>query len=123
MKRVRTSVHQRAEIRLQRILGGLIAGLRDKRLGIANVTEVELSRDYAHARVFVSFLSPRADGEAELEVLRSAAGHLRSRLAASGLRKAPHLRFFRDTLPERGRHMEELLKNLVLENEAEEKGD
>ena len=53
-------------------------GLSDPRVGLVTVTHVELSRDLAHARVFISMMS---DAERErketLAGLESARGFLR----------------------------------------------
>ena len=102
---------------LRRELATLIQrGMRDPRLGMVSVTDVEVSRDLAHARVF--YTSMDADStEAATEIteaLNRAAGYMRSQLSRdSRLRMVPQLRFFYDSSVGRGRHLEELIEKAV----------
>ena len=102
---------------LRRELATLIQrGMRDPRLGMVSVTDVEVSRDLAHARVF--YTSMDADStEAATEIteaLNRAAGYMRSQLSRdSRLRMVPKLRFFYDSSVGRGRHLEELIEKAV----------
>ena len=54
--------------------------IRDPRIGMASVNEVEVSRDLAYATVFVTFMGLDSAREAlePLEVLNRAAGFLRN---------------------------------------------
>jgi ribosome-binding factor A len=63
---------------IQRDLAELIRGLKDPRVGMLTVNSVEVSPDYAHAKVYFSLLV----GEpAECEqALNDAAGYLRNSL-------------------------------------------
>ncbi len=102
---------------LRRELATLIQqGMRDPRLGMVSVTDVEVSKDLAHARVF--YTSMDADStEAATEItetLNRAAGYMRSQLSRdSRLRMVPKLRFFYDSSVGRGRHLEELIEKAV----------
>ena len=53
--------------------------VRDPRVGMLSVTDVEISRDLAYAKVFVSFVGERSqkDIDAALEALNGASGYLR----------------------------------------------
>ncbi|HNI37004.1 MAG TPA: 30S ribosome-binding factor RbfA, partial [Pseudomonadales bacterium] len=59
--------------------------LRDPRVGMVNINEVEVSRDLAHAKVFVTFVGDRTDeiNTQALKVLNAAQGFLRSRIASN----------------------------------------
>ena len=98
---------------LQRELAMLIQReLRDPRLGMVSVTAVKVSRDLAHARVYVTFLDSDTEEEAKpgIDVLNGAAGYLRSHLAKStSMRTVPGLRFVFDSSVGRGRHLEALI--------------
>jgi len=53
--------------------------LRDPRVGMASVTGVEVSRDLAHADIYVTILG--AEPKVALDVLNKAGGFLRTLLA------------------------------------------
>lgn len=98
---------------LQRELSVLIQReLRDPRLGMVSITAVEVTRDLAHARVYVTLLDCDSEEQAKpsLEVLGRAAGFLRSALARdASMRSVPRLRFMFDSSIGRGRHLEALI--------------
>ena len=86
--------------------------VRDPRVGMLSVTDVEISRDLAYAKVFVSFLGERSqnDIEAALEALNGASGYLRKLLAGSiKLRITPKLQFSYDESGRRGQHLSALI--------------
>ncbi|MFQ5700667.1 MAG: 30S ribosome-binding factor RbfA [Acidobacteriota bacterium] len=84
--------------------------VKDTRLGFMTVTEVRMSSDLRHARVYVSFL---ADGPARAEALRALhglRGFVRKRLGQTlHLRYTPEITFTLDTAIEYGAHIEHLL--------------
>lgn len=96
---------------IQRELAELIGGdLKDPRVGLVTITDVEVSGDYRHARVF--FTSLRDDDA--IEGLQRASGYLRSRLAASlRLRTVPELHFVYDESVERGTRLSRLIDEAV----------
>jgi len=102
---------------LRRELATLIqVGMRDPRLSLVSVTDVEVSRDLAHARVYYTSMDTDSAEEASelTEALNRAAGFMRSQLSRdSSLRTVPQLRFFFDSSIGRGRHMEELIEKAV----------
>lgn len=86
--------------------------LRDPRLGMVSVNEVEVSRDLAHAKVFVTVLGKdSADDAAEaVEVLNKASGLLRSMVAkGTRMRTVPRIRFVFDAGLGRGRMLSDLI--------------
>lgn len=102
--------HERVAGQLRRILADLIwSEIKDPRLGPVSVTDVEVSRDLSHARVFVATSKPETM-KASLAVLRHAAGFLRGRLGRElAMRAVPELRFEHDDSIERGDRIEALL--------------
>lgn len=82
--------------------------LRDPRLGMVSVMAVTVSKDLAHADVYVTTLA--ADKVAAIDVLNHAAGMLRSLLAkALQLRVTPKLKFHYDESVDRGRKLSALI--------------
>ncbi len=76
---------------------------------LTSVTDVEVSRDLAHARVFVSVLEIEKAADA-ISVLAEAAPQIRHELAGRvRLRIVPALRFIHDTSTESGQRIEQLL--------------
>jgi ribosome-binding factor A len=102
---------------LRRELAGHIQReMRDPRVGLVTVTEVEVTRDLAHARVYVTGVGRESEAEtAELiAVLNDAAGFLRSRIAQqSTMRTTPKLKFVYDSSVLRGERLSSLIDRAV----------
>lgn len=90
--------------------------LRDPRVGMVSVTGVEVSRDLAHASVFVTVLGKDSAAEAaeSIAALNHAAGFLRTQIAKiSNARTTPKLRFVFDASIGRGARMSKLIDDAV----------
>lgn len=90
--------------------------MRDPRIGMVMVNEVEVSRDLAHAKVFVTIMGRDSEEDASeaLEVLNDAAGFLRSQLAKnSTMRTTPRLNFVFDSSVLRGQQLSSLIDQAV----------
>ncbi len=98
---------------IQRELAQLIRlELKDPRVRMVTITGVEVTRDYAHAKVFYTTLN--GANNALQEGLERAAGFLRSQLAhAMKLRITPQLHFVFDASVERGSHLSQLIDRAV----------
>jgi ribosome-binding factor A len=97
--------------------------MRDPRVAMVSITDVEVSRDLGHARVFFTVLGKDDAREAEpvTEALNKAAGFLRSKLSKdSNLRMVPALQFRFDTSVGRGRYLEDLIERAVSTDRGEE---
>ena len=96
--------------------------VRDPRIGMVTLTGVEVSSDFAHAKIFYTTL---AEGDARREVaqgLKRAAGHLRSLLGARiKVHATPQLRFIFDDSVERGTHLSQLIDKALSEPKPEGK--
>jgi ribosome-binding factor A len=91
--------------------------LKDPRIGMITLTDVEVTADGEHAKVFFTVLGdPSRVKEAE-EGLQHAAGYLRSQLARSlTVRVVPHLQFKYDPSVERGARLSQLIDQAVAED-------
>jgi ribosome-binding factor A len=94
----------------------LLRKIKDPRVALVTVTEVDASPDLKHARVWVSVLQD--DKEEVLVGLRSAAGFIRSELMkVLHLRPMPILSFDLDRALERGARTLDLLDQIHDEQE------
>ena len=76
---------------------------------LISLTDVEVSRDLAHAQVYISVLDIERAGEV-MQMLSEAKGAIRHELAGRvRLRIVPELRFLHDTASESGQRIEQLL--------------
>jgi len=102
---------------LKRELAGLIQfEVRDPRVGMVSVTDVEVSRDMSHAKVYVTVLGKETHEETaeSIEVLNQAAGFLRTQVAKSNnARTTPKLRFYFDSSVGRGQQLSKLIDDAV----------
>ncbi|WP_435103960.1 30S ribosome-binding factor RbfA [Arhodomonas sp. AD133] len=104
---------------IQRELAELIRDeVRDPRVGSVTVSEVRVTRDFAHAEVLVTVLGASADGSSDaVEALNHAAGFLRSQLARRiRLRQVPALQFRYDESFDRGARVSQLIDEAVDED-------
>ena len=86
--------------------------LRDPRLGFVTITEVRMSPDLKHARVYVSVYGDAEQREESLKALRSARGFLKLQIGRRmQLRYVPELVFVADDTLERGARIEALLED------------
>jgi ribosome-binding factor A len=100
---------------IQRELADLIRlEVKDPRVGMVTLTDVEVTGDYGHAKVFFTLLgSERALYDTEL-ALGHASGFLRTQLAHRLLlRKVPQLHFVHDASVERGVRLSRLIDEAV----------
>jgi ribosome-binding factor A len=85
--------------------------MRDPRLALVSVTNVDVARDFTVAKVFISSIGTPQEKADALKALQGAAGFLRGRLGRMlDLRTVPVLAFRYDTGIERGARMFELLR-------------
>ncbi|MBX6350404.1 MAG: 30S ribosome-binding factor RbfA [Clostridia bacterium] len=84
--------------------------VKDPRLGFVSVTQVRVSPDLRHARVYVSVLGGEEERRASERALASAKGFIQSELGARlGLFRTPLLEFRLDDSIERGVRVSKLL--------------
>jgi ribosome-binding factor A len=97
----------------RQVLGELIHDLKDPRIGFASVTEVKVTPDLRHARVFVSVLGSPEEQERTMQGLDSAKSHLRGELGRQmRLKYLPELVFELDRVEETAGRIEALIHKL-----------
>jgi ribosome-binding factor A len=86
--------------------------VKDPRLGgLVTVTEVDVSVDLRHARVFVSVMGSEEEREDAFRALETARSFLRRELGKRlSTRRTPDLSFRRDDSLERGAHLLSLIE-------------
>jgi ribosome-binding factor A len=105
---------------IQRDLTELIAReLKDPRVGMVTIQAVEVTPDYAHAKVFFSMLT--GDTEETTAALNQAAGFLRSGLFKRlHIHTVPTLHFLFDRTTERAADMNALIAQAVASRSKDE---
>ena len=101
----------RVSAQLRRELGTLVhEAVREHGLPSVSVSDVEVTRDLAHAKVFVTALLPDRSIEA-VKALKELSREIRMELARRvKLRHVPELHFHYDDSVDRGERIENLLK-------------
>jgi ribosome-binding factor A len=89
--------------------------IQDPRLSLVTISAVEVSRDLAHAKIFVTRLKDEEQIEKTLRVLNKASGFLRHQLATNlNLRITPRLHFVHDESITYGNKMSNLINQAVV---------
>lgn len=106
----------------------ILMELKDPRLpAMITVTAVEVTADSSYATIFLTVFGSEKDKEEQAQMkeealvaLRSAKGYIRREIGRLiQLRHVPDLIFKFDTSSEYGRHIEELLNEVVKKDETE----
>lgn len=88
--------------------------LKDPRVGMISLTDVEVSPDYAHAKVFFSSFAGRESLASVQAGLQQASGFLRSELGKRiSIHMTPQLHFVFDDSLERGAELSKLISEAV----------
>jgi len=97
--------------------------VKDPEVGFVSLSDVEVTRDLAHAKVFVTvFESDKA--ASALQALGRAAGYLRHRLSQEmRIRSVPELHFHHDASVETGQKMDRLIDSAVAADQSRQKVD
>ena len=119
----RKSFHRtdRVSAQMRRDLGTLVhEAVRELGLPSVSVSDVEVTRDLAHAKVFVTALQSEKSAEA-VKGLKAHAKEIRFQLAhAMKLRHVPELHFMYDDSVDRGERIDALLRDLPDTRDEEE---
>ena len=101
----------RVSAQLRRDLGLIVhKAVRDHGLPSVSVSDVEVTRDLAHAKVFVTALLAE-QGPAAVKALKELAPEIRRDLArAVRMRHVPELHFHYDDSVDKGERIEQLLR-------------
>ena len=107
-KRSAPNRSHRVADQIQRDVAELIRDLKDPRVGMVTLNAVEVSPDYAHAKVFFSVLV--GDPQESAQALNEAAGWLRNALFKRlALHTVPTLHFQFDRTTERAADLSALI--------------
>lgn len=88
--------------------------LKDPRVGMISITDVEVTADYAHAKVFFSSLAGSENLPAIMTGLQKASGFLRRELGKRiSIHMTPQLHFVFDQSLERGADLTKLIQEAV----------
>ena len=97
--------------------------LKDPRVGMVSLTGVDISADYAHAKVFFSSMSGREHLDSVLAGLNQAAGFLRRELGRRiAIHNTPQLHFVYDESLERGADLSKLIEQAVSSAQTPDSG-
>ena len=92
----------------------------DPAVGFVSLSDVEVTRDLAHARVYVTVFEPDK-AAATVKALNKAAGFLRRRLGQEmRIRSVPELHFQHDASVETGQRMDSLIERAIASDRPEE---
>ena len=95
--------------------------VKDPRIGMVSIGDVEVSRDLSHARVYFSIYGDEDTIKECKAGLDSAAGFLKGELGRRmKLRAVPSLRFLRDDTQQRGDRVAELIDRALKDNTTDE---
>jgi ribosome-binding factor A len=104
-----------AELIKREVSQMLLNGIKDDRVGtgMVSVTDVDVSGDLQHAKIFVSIYGTQEAKAETMAGLKSATGYVRSELGARvRLRRTPEVIFVEDCSLERGTKVLSLLNQL-----------
>ena len=105
---------ERVAGQLRRDLAKLIQQeIKDPEVGFVSLSDVEVTRDLSHAKVFITVFDPEKAKES-LKALRRASTFLRLRLGQElRLRHVPELHFVHDDSVEKGSHIDKLISKAL----------
>ncbi|MCX6356931.1 MAG: 30S ribosome-binding factor RbfA [Candidatus Aureabacteria bacterium] len=87
--------------------------VNDPRIGFVTVSQVKVSADLGHAKVYVSVMGDAKAREATMKGITSAGGYIQRALGARvKLKFLPHLEFLLDDTLDQAFHIEEILKKI-----------
>lgn len=115
-----------AELIKREVSQMLLSGIKDDRVGsgMVSVTDVDLSGDLQHAKVFVSIYGSEEAKAETMAGLKSATGYVRSELGHRiRLRRTPEVVFIEDRSLERGDKVLNLINRLTQERKDDPEGD
>ena len=96
--------------------------VRNHGLPSVSVSDVEVTRDMAHAKVFVTALQPEKAKEA-MKALKALAPEIRYQLArAVKMRHVPELHFHYDDSVDKGERIDQLLREPARDDDAGRRG-
>ncbi len=114
-----------AELIRREVSQMLLNGIKDDRVGtgMVSVTDVDVSGDLQHAKIYVSIYGSDEAREETMAGLKSATGYVRSELGSRvRLRRTPEVIFLEDRSIERGNKVLSLLNQIKDREKPESDG-
>ena len=110
----------RVSEQIRRELADLIrTELKDPRVGMISITDVEVTADYAHAKIYFSTMAGSEHLAEVMEGLQKASGFLRRELGKRiSIHMTPQLHFVFDQSLERGAELSKLIQVAVAISET-----
>lgn len=97
--------------------------VRDPDIGFVSLSDVEVTRDLAHAKVFITVFETEK-AQASIKALQSSAKYLRHRLSQEmRIRSVPELHFHHDASVETGLKMDQLIDAARASDPNDDSGD
>ena len=115
-----------AELIKREVSQMLLYGIKDDRVGagMVSVTDVDVSGDLQHAKIFVSIYGTDEARAETMAGLKSATGYVRSELGQRvRLRRTPEVVFHEDRSIERGTRVLSLINQISQNRSSEDWGD
>ncbi len=111
---------ERIALQLQREISDIVQHhLKDPRIGFVTVTDVELSNDMGHAKVFVSVMGSAEQKQESMHALERARGFIRSEIGNRiRLRVTPELQFRLDQSIDYSARIEHVLHEILPRDDA-----
>ena len=117
---------RRVSEQMQRELAQLIREeIKDPRVcSMVTVSAVDVSRDFGHAKVYITILDDQQDRKETIGILNKAAGFLRHEIGSRmTMRTIPQLHFHYDESIERGSHLSSLIDSAIASDIAKSPDD
>jgi len=97
--------------------------IKDPRIGFVTIAGVRISKDFRHAKVFVSVYGTPEEATQSIDGLKNAQGYVRRLLLKRlHVKRIPELQFVLDNSIEEGIRMSQLINNLPAPHQPEEQG-
>jgi len=98
--------------------------VKDPRVGFVTITEVKVSPDLRHAKVFVSVMGTDEEVARSLAGLQSSKGYMRSALGKHlRLKYLPEIEFVHEDVSAEALRLSEIMKKVALEMEESSDGE
>lgn len=109
------------ELVLRELAVAIQRELKDHQMGMVTLTEVKVSKDFSHAKVYFSVLTEE-DVEKTTQALQKSAGFLRGLLGKRiKLRTIPQLKFIYDDTTIKGNRLSKLIDDTVKQENLSKK--
>lgn len=109
-----------AELLKEEISDIILREVKDPRIGFVSLTDVEVSGDLRHAKVFVSVIGSEQERKDTMDGLKQATGFIRKLVGERiTVYHTPEILFRYDNSIEHGIHINELIKEVRAEEKSE----